>query len=55
MDNIANICSLTLQQEAPSTGQNKKQEQKHHTGLDKTHLKTDDNSYVPVGVLKDKT
>lgn len=54
IDNTADIWSLTPQWEAPSTGQNKKQEQKHDTGLDKTHLKPHDNSYVPVGVLKDK-
>lgn len=46
-------CSLTPQREAPHTVQNKKQEQKHNTGLDKTHHKTYDSSYVSVGVLKD--
>lgn len=54
MDNTADILSLAPQWEAPSTGQNKKQEQKHNTGLDKTYLKTYDNSYVPVGVLNHK-
>ena len=49
MDNIADTCSLTPQWEAPSTGQNKKQEQKCDIGLDKTHLKTYDN-YLPAGV-----
>lgn len=38
-DNIADTCSLTPQWEAPSTSQDKKQEQKHDSELDKAYLK----------------
>lgn len=53
-DTLSDTCSVTLQGEAPSTGQTTKHKQKQDTGIDKTHLKAYDNSYIPLAVLEDK-
>lgn len=53
-DKLSDICSVTLQGEASSNGQTMKHKQKQDTGIDKTHFKVYDNSYIPLAVLEDK-
>lgn len=51
-DKLSAICNVTLQGEASSNGQT--MEHKQDTGIDKTHFKAYDNSYIPLAVLEDK-